>query len=279
MHKVLSFSLLLTALAGAAPAGWTPHTNEEPDPARPLGWSFETPNEWRQAPMPSFPYPLGESWTGKDGLVQVCWLGSHGALSEQSNLEERGYARSERRLAGREAVCLESKDDTFCYVKTPQGQCRVHVKSSHSISAHVLQSFTMRQTAAASAADDVVYEKWSFQLPNGWTFQAPDLLQAGGRPIARLSHHPLPKEVSLRGFARNDGKESEGLKDRLDMEPFSSRNGVDGYLVEWKTAGGSQVFGYAGAGGEALRLQLLEAGGLTSLRRLLTTLKGSAGTP
>lgn len=274
MKHTLCLSLLLCGVAAAV--NWTEHKNLEPDPARPLGWRFEVPNDWKQSSLARFPYPLGESWDGADGNLQVCWLGNSITVGkEQLTLEERGYARSDRRVAGRDAEVFEKNNDLFCYVRTPQGECRLHVQGSNPVSQHILQSFTLMEAAPAPATTDPVrLGSWLLTPPPGWSFQAPDMFKAGEQPVVRVSVEDLPKDSMVRGWARNEGSQSNPkLKERLGMEPFSNSRGVDGYLVEWKGPAGSQLYAYTALHGKGLKFELLRPSELEHLRRLLSALQ------
>ena len=254
---------------------WVERKNEEADPARPLGWHFEVPTDWRQLALANYPYPLGEAWNGSDGDFQVCWLGASTTLGqEQLNLESRGYRRAERRVAGREAVLLQRKEELFCYIKTPKGSCRLHVKGSTPVHEHILQSFTLVETAEAVAGSEQTFGEWGFELPPGWQWQAPDTLTVDGSPVCKLTTQSLDKTQMLRGWARTQAsQENPALKERVAMEPFSSKKGVDGYLVEWKGPKGSLLYGYVARNLKGLRLELLKTSELDRLRRLLSTLQ------
>lgn len=274
MRKTLLFLAATVQLAWAA-GQWTERKNLEADPARPLGWRFEVPTDWRQVALANFPYPLGESWEGPEGAVQVCWVGNSVTLGqEQLNLEARGYVRSDRRIAGRDAAVYEKKNDLFCYVATPKGKCRLHLTGASQLNGHILQSFTLMEAASAPPAQEVRYEQWAFTLPSGWAFQSPDLLTVNQEPVARLSGHTLAREVMLRGWARSEAAQSNSkLKERLAMEPWTSKPGCDGYLVEWKGPGGSVLFAYTAQQGRGLRMELLRSSELERLRRLLSSVQ------
>jgi hypothetical protein len=267
-----SWRLFVVSLAltwHACSQDWVERKNQESDPARPLGWRFEVPPDWKQSPVPQFPFPLGEGWNGKDGSVQICWLGKSAASSsEQLSLEQRGYLRSERRVAGRNAVVLERKEERFCYVDTPQGTCRVFARGSNPVVGHILQSFSLLEAIQSSSVIRQTYTNWSFELPKGWTLQAPDVLLVGKDPVCKLSSFPLEKGQMLRGWARSDGK-----GERIGMEPFTTRSGLDGYLVEWKTEQGEQISAYVAQASQGLRFTLLRSSELERLRRLLGSLQ------
>lgn len=254
---------------------WVERKNQELDPNRPLGWSFEVPPAWRQVSVPQFPYPLGESWTGGEGRVEVCWLGQSTSIGiEQFNLEERGYERSQRRVAGRDAVAFQKGEDLFAYVNTPKGVCRLHLSGSNPLQQKILQSFNVIQLAKVAVSPEQRYADWSFQPPPGWTFRAPDLVMMGEEPVCRLSSHSLTRDLMLRGWARNQAsQDNPTLTERLGMEPYSSKHGVDGYLVEWKGAKGPLLFGYAAREQKGLRLELLKSSEVDRLRRLIDTLR------
>ncbi len=264
---------LLTWSCQAA-AEWALHRNQEADPARPLGWSFEVPTGWKQFSVAKFPYPLGESWNGDDGSFQVCWLGEVSTIGqEQFNLEGRGFARSSRTVAGREAVLLQKNTDAYCYVKSPKGTARLHLTCATPLLDHILQSFTLIQTQEVAAGGEQKFGEWAFVLPTGWAWKDPDLLTVGGEPVARLAKYTLGASDMVRGWARNQAsQENPKLKDRDGMEPFSSKNGIDGYLVEWKGADGPLLFAYAARSQRGLRVELLRGSELDRLRRLLSTL-------
>jgi hypothetical protein len=269
--------LLLTWFSAAvwAAGDWVERKNQEPDPARPLGWRFEVPGQWRQASLARFPYPLGEAWSGGDGGFQVCWLGNSTTLGqEQLNLESRGYTRNERRVAGREALVMVRNQDLFCYIKTPKGSCRLHVTGPTPVHDHILQSFTLIETAEVAAGSEQRFADWGFELPPGWLFQAPDTLTFEGAPVCKLTSHTLEREQMVRGWARSQASsENPQLKERVEMEPFTSKKGVDGYLVEWKGPKGPLLFAYVALKQKGLRVELMKPGELDRLRRLLSSLQ------
>ncbi len=273
---VFAVLLLLTwfVLPGWA-STWVERRNQEPDSARPLGWSFEVPDDWRSHSLANFPYPLGESWSGSEGSFQVCWLGQSAALGgEQFNLEERGYQRSEVRLAGRDASQFQRQQDVFCYIKTPQGCCRLHITGSNPLQQRIIKSFTLLQVASAAPSTSQKFAEFTFQLPSGWKWKEPDLLTIGDDPVCRLTRHDLSREQMPRGWARTQATQDHPeLKERLGMEPFASQKGLDGYLVEWKGPAGSLLFGYAAREQKGVRFQLLKPSELERLRRLLSTLQ------
>ena len=268
-----ALALLLTWSARAA-AEWAQHRNQEADPARPLGWSFEVPTAWKQFSVARFPYPLGESWNGDDGSFQVCWLGEISTIGqEQFNLEQRGFSRSSRSVAGREAVLLQKNTDAYCYIKSPKGTARLHLTCATPLFDHILQSFTLIQTQEVAPGGEQKYADWTFELPTGWAWKDPDLLTVGGEPVARLASYSLGPTDMVRGWARiQASQENPKLKEREGMEPFSSKKGIDGYLVEWKGPDGSLLFAYAARGQKGLRVELLRTSELDRLRRLLSTL-------
>lgn len=276
MKKRFATAMLLTWFAIPVLAGdWVERKNQEVDPSRPLGWRFEIPPEWRQASVPEFPYPLGESWKGGEGDVQICWLGNSDTVGlEQLNLETRGYEKGTRRVAGRDASVYQKNQEVFCYLNTPKGYCRIQIHGSNPMQQKILQSFTMIQLASVPVSAEQRFAEWSFLPPPGWQFRAPDLLLVGEDPVCRLTSHSLGREVMPRGWARNQaGQQDPKLKERLEMEPFSSKRGVDGYLVEWKGPQGPLVFGYAAREQKGLRVELLRSSELDRLRRLLDTLR------
>lgn len=256
-------------------ASWVERQNQEADPGRPLGWRFQVPDDWRQGSLSDFPYPLGESWAGKEGILQVCWLGSPSTVgSEQISLESRGYARADKRVGGRDATLFQKQDDTFCYVKTGQGVCRLHLTGSAPMQQKIMQSFTFLQTAKAGAVVEQRFANWSFELPPGWAWQAPDTLVVGGEPVCKLVEYPLERDQMVRGWARNQaGKENPKLKERTGLEPFSSKHNVDGYLAEWKGPKGPLMFAYAAREQKGFRAELLRSNELDRLRRLVTSLR------
>lgn len=253
---------------------WAPHRNHEADPARPLGWSFEVPTPWKQFSVARFPYPLGESWNGDDGSFQVCWLGEVSTVpQEQYNLEQRGYARSTRMVAGRDSVILQKNTESYCYIKSPKGTARLHLTCATPLSEHILQSFTLIATQEVAPGGEQKFSDWAFELPTGWAWKEPDLLTVGGEPVARLANYTLGPTDMVRGWARNQAsQENPKLKEREGMEPFSSKKGIDGYLVEWKGPKGPQLYAYAARSQKGLRIELLRDSELDRLRRLLSTL-------
>ena len=257
-----------------ASSDWAPHRNQEADPARPLGWSFEVPTPWKQFSVAKFPYPLGESWNGDDGSFQVCWLGEVSTVpQEQYNLEQRGYARSNRMVAGRDSVILQKNTESYCYIKSPKGTARLHLTCATPLSEHILQSFTLIATQEVAPGGEQKFAEWAFELPTGWAWKEPDLLTVGGEPVARLTKYSLAPTDMVRGWARNQAaQENPKLKDREGMEPFSSKKGIDGYLVEWKGPKGPQLYAYAARSQKGLRIELLRDSELDRLRRLLSTL-------
>ena len=269
--------LLLTWLSapGAATGEWVERKNQEADPARPLGWRFEVPTDWHQASLANFPYPLGEAWNGGDGGFQVCWLGNSTTLGqEQLNLESRGYSRNERRVAGREAQVFVRNKDLFCYIKTPKGSCRLHVSGTTPVHEHILQSFTLVETAEVVAGSEQRFGEWGFELPPGWQFKAPDTFTLEGAPVCKLTGHTLERDQMVRGWARSQASiENPQIKERVEMEPFSSKKGADGYLVEWKGPKGPLLYAYVAQKQKGLRLELIKPGELDRLRRLLNTLQ------
>lgn len=268
-----ALTALLTWSAWAA-SEWAQHRNQEPDPARPLGWSFEVPGTWKQFSVAKFPYPLGESWNGDDGSFQVCWLGDVSTIeTEQYNLEQRGFTRGSRTVAGREGVWLQKNTDCYCYIKSPKGTCRLHLTCATPIVDHILQTFTLIQTQEVVPGGEQKFSEWTFELPPGWAFKEPDLLTIQGEPVARLAKYTLAATDMVRGWARNQAsQENPKLKEREEMEPFSSKKGIDGYLVEWKGSDGPVLFAYAARSQKGLRIELLRASELDRLRRLLSSL-------
>ncbi|MBS2033800.1 hypothetical protein JST97_02380 [bacterium] len=273
MAQRFALVALLTWSCSAA-SEWAQHRNQEADPARPLGWSFEVPSSWKQFSVAKFPYPLGESWNGDDGSFQVCWLGDVNTIeTEQYALEQRGFVRGSRTVAGREGVWLQKNTDCYCYIKSPKGTCRLHMTCATPLVDHILQSFTLIQTQEVAPGGEQKFSDWTFELPTGWTFKAPDLLVIQGEPVARMANYSLPPTEMVRGWARNQAsQENPKLKEREGMEPFSSKKGIDGYLVEWKGADGPVLFAYAARGTKGLRFELLRASELDRLRRLLNSL-------
>lgn len=269
--------MLLTwlSLPSAAAGQWVEKKNEEADPARPLGWRFEVPADWHQLSVANFPYPLGEAWNGGEGSFQVCWLGSSATVGkEQLNLESRGYKRSDRRVAGREAVLLVRNQDLFCYIDSPKGICRLHITGANPLHEHILESFSLIQTADVAAGAEQRFGDWSFELPPGWLWKDPDTLTLEGEPVARLTSYPLERDQMVRGWARSQASiENPQLKERVDMEPFSSKKGADGYLVEWKGPKGSLLYAYVAKKQKGLRVELLRPSELDRLRRLLSSLQ------
>lgn len=269
--------LLLTWLAqGAATEEWAKKENQEPDPGRPLGWRFEVPASWRKTAVANFPYPLGEAWNGTEGGFRVCWLGETPKVGqEQINLLNRGFSREEKRVAGREAVLLQKANELYCYVKATKGSCRLHITGGPNLSEHILNSFTLVDLADTALGGEQKYSDWSFELPPGWKWQDPDLLVADGEPVARLASYPVPRDMMVRGWARNQAsQENPKLKERVEMEPFTSKRGIDGYLVEWKgPTGASLLFAYAALKQKGLRVELLRTSELDKLRRLLSSLQ------
>lgn len=252
------------------------HKNQTPDPARPVGWRFETPTGWRQGAVNKFPFPLGEGWTGEDGQLQVCWLGTSVTMGqEQYNLEQRGYARTDTRVGGREAVVLQQNQDTYCYVNTPKGTCRLHLVGSNPTQQRILRSFGILDVIQAPVGEERRFASWSFEMPPGWKWLEPDTLLVDGAPVCKLTSHSVDRQLMVRGWARVQAQqENADLKERVEMEPFTSRHGNDGYLVEWRTAGGdSRIFGYLAENQKGLRLELLKLGELDRLRRLLMSVQ------
>ena len=268
-----ALAALLTWSCQAA-AEWAQHRNQEADPARPLGWSFEVPTGWKQFSVAQFPYPLGEAWNGDNGSFQVCWLGDATTIGqEQFNLEGRGYKRNNRTVAGRDAVLLQKNTDTFCYIKSPKGTARLHLTCATPLLDHILQSFTLIQTQEVAAGGEQKFGEWTFELPTGWAWKEPDTLTVGGEPVARVANYTLAPTDMVRGWARvQASQENPKLKEREGMEPFSSKKGIDGYLVEWKSSNGPLLFAYAARGQKGLRVELLRSSELDRLRRLLSSL-------
>jgi len=262
-------------LPALAAEDWIERLNQQADPARPLGWRFEVPSPWRQTSLANFPYPLGESWNGSDGGFQVCWLGQSASLGqEQLNLESRGFSRAERRVAGRDALLFQRQQEAFCYIKSPKGVCRLHLNGSNPVQEHILKSFTLVETAQAMAGSSQNFAEWNFELPPGWQWQAPDTVVAEGQPVCKLVPYNLERDQMLRGWARNQAcAENPKLKERVDMEPFTSKKGVDGYLVEWKGPSGPLLYAYSAQKQKGLRLELLKPAELDRLRRLLNSLQ------
>lgn len=255
VRKLLSL-LFVSLFFFQAAFALTTHENGDLTEGDRLGWSIETPDDWRDIPGVQPPWPIGGGYQSKDGKcrITVVWL-KDTADAFRIHLTESGYQEADCRLGGFSGKVYSIKKDgveiKHHFITRSGGTYRITTEDQENnaeILEKALNSFTFIRKVKETSDTGSVYKHES-----GFTFPCPPGCKVrdkatgcavikNGAVIIDLTLYPgtgIPGQ-SFRGLARNLGKNIPGAETLAKFEPYNIGN-TTAYQALWQTISGSYI--------------------------------------